>query len=101
MSLSQQFANAGWNLGSAHDRPAHFTAAQRSQQARGKSYASPTAGEPYEARQKREQAAQILENLELLIWHANARNEVCALLVLMLQDLPRGLAAHGPWVVFS
>ncbi|KAL5435484.1 hypothetical protein PMIN06_011083 [Paraphaeosphaeria minitans] len=46
--------------------PAQFTDSQRSQQARGKSYASKAAGEPYEARAKREQAAQILESVELL-----------------------------------
>jgi hypothetical protein len=57
-------------------RNPQFTEAQRSQQARGKSYASTSAGEPYEARQKREQAAQILNSMELLVWHSNVRNEV-------------------------
>lgn len=71
MPHNQQYFNA---IMSPNPR---FTDAQRSQQARGKSYASSTAGEPYEARRKREQAAQILESLELLVWHSNARNEVC------------------------
>lgn len=58
-----------------------FNAAQRSQQARGKLHASPTAGDAYLAREERERAAQILGSLELLIWHANARGEVGALIL--------------------
>lgn len=71
MPHNQQYFNTMLN-----SKP-QFTDAQRSQQARGKPYASKSAGEPYEARAKREQAAQILESLELLVWHSNARNEVC------------------------
>ena len=84
MPHNQQYLNTVLNPGmssssssSSSHRPAGFNAAQRGQQARGKAYASPTAGEPYEARQKREQAAQILGNLETLVWYANVRNEVC------------------------
>lgn len=79
MPHNQQYLNTVLNPGqSSSHQSTGFNAAQRSQQARGKPYASPTAGEPYEARQKREQAAQILGNLETLVWYANARNEVCA-----------------------
>ncbi|KAJ4297732.1 [Pyruvate dehydrogenase (acetyl-transferring)] kinase isozyme 2 [Kalmusia sp. IMI 367209] len=69
-----------------------FTPTQRSQQARGKSYASSTAGEPYEARRKREQAAQILANLELLVWHSNARNESVAQTRQHFQNIMLGLS---------
>ncbi|KAF1966218.1 hypothetical protein BU23DRAFT_560385 [Bimuria novae-zelandiae CBS 107.79] len=79
MPHNQQYLNTVLNTpGQSSTQPPAFTSAQRSQQARGKLYTSPTAGEPYEARQKREQAAQILGNLELLIWHANARRESVA-----------------------
>ncbi|KAJ4356165.1 [Pyruvate dehydrogenase (acetyl-transferring)] kinase isozyme 2 [Didymosphaeria variabile] len=74
----------------------HFTDAQRSQQARGKSYASSTAGEPYEARQKREQAAQILGSLELLVWHSNARNESVAQSRQHFQNIMLGLPDDEP-----
>lgn len=72
MPHNQPHSNA--MLGS--NASAQFTDAQRSQQARGKSYATQAAGEPYEARAKREQAAQILGSVELLVWHSNARDEV-------------------------
>jgi len=57
-------------------QPQPFTATQRSLQARGKPYATPAAGEAYETRQQREQAANILSSTELLLWYSAARNEV-------------------------
>jgi len=56
--------------------PPAFTPAQRLLQARGKPFTDTVEGESYEAHQKREQAAKVLENVELLIWYSNARNEV-------------------------
>ena len=76
MPHNQQYLDTVLNPGQSSTQPTGFSSAQQSQQARGKSYASPTAGEAYEARQRREQAAQILGNLELLVWHANVKNEV-------------------------
>ncbi|KAF2447335.1 hypothetical protein P171DRAFT_430232 [Karstenula rhodostoma CBS 690.94] len=73
-----------------------FTDAQRSQQARGKSYASKSAGEPYESRVKREQAAQILESLELLVWQSNARNESVAQTRQHFQNVMLGLPDAEP-----
>ncbi|KAF2257044.1 hypothetical protein BU26DRAFT_513767 [Trematosphaeria pertusa] len=55
-----------------------FTATQRSLQARNKPYEGAAAtreGEAYETRQRREEAASILQNLEMLIWYSSARNE--------------------------
>lgn len=76
MPHNQQYLDTVLNPGQSSIQPAGFSSAQQSQQARSKPYASPTAGEAYEARRKREQAALILGSLELLVWHANVRNEV-------------------------
>jgi hypothetical protein len=62
---------------------ASFSATQRSLQARHKD-ANVTAGsrkardaESYENRQKREEAATVLDSTEMLIWWSGVRNEVC------------------------
>jgi hypothetical protein len=64
----------------AFDQPPRaptFTAAQRSLQARNKEYnVVGKKEESYETRQKREEAARILESTEMLIWWSAARNEV-------------------------
>ncbi|KAH7359883.1 hypothetical protein BKA66DRAFT_471790 [Pyrenochaeta sp. MPI-SDFR-AT-0127] len=55
-----------------------FSATQRGLQARGKNYNGPAAvksAESYEQRQRREEAACILESVEMLIWYAASRNE--------------------------
>ncbi|KAF2262341.1 hypothetical protein CC78DRAFT_534837 [Lojkania enalia] len=55
-----------------------FTPIQRSLQARGQSFkttAAYTAGETYEARQKRKHAVEVLDSIELLIWYSAARHE--------------------------
>ncbi|KAJ4369173.1 hypothetical protein N0V83_006257 [Neocucurbitaria cava] len=57
---------------------AAFTPTQRSLQARNKLYnVSPgsKSAESYEQRQRRDEAACILESTEMLIWYAAARNE--------------------------
>ncbi|KAF9738137.1 hypothetical protein PMIN03_012103 [Paraphaeosphaeria minitans] len=92
MPHNQQYFNTMLNSKS----PAQFTDSQRSQQARGKSYASKAAGEPYEARAKREQAAQILESVELLVWHSNARNESVAQTRQHFQNVMLGLPDPKP-----
>ncbi|KAL5375475.1 hypothetical protein DPSP01_011173 [Paraphaeosphaeria sporulosa] len=92
MPHNQQYFKTMLNSNS----PAQFTDAQRSQQARGKSYATKAAGEPYEARAKREQAAQILESVELLVWHSNARNESVAQTRQHFQNIMLGLPKGEP-----
>jgi hypothetical protein len=59
-------------------RPAQqgFTAEQRSLQARNRPFASPADAESQASRLKRADAANILDSVEMLIWYANARNEV-------------------------
>ena len=55
-----------------------FTATQRSAQARHKDYTTRANGpqESYEARQRRDEAACILDSSEMLMWFAASRNEV-------------------------
>lgn len=64
--------------GSSTGNPQPFTPTQQSLQARNKPYSSPKAeAEQYEARQRRHEAAAILESVELLLWFSMTRNEVC------------------------
>lgn len=59
--------------------PSGFSATQRGLQARGKTHsglAAVKSAESYEQRQRREEAASILESVEMLIWYAASRNEV-------------------------
>jgi hypothetical protein len=54
-----------------------FSATQRSLQARNKDFgAVGKKEESYEVRQRREEAARILESAEMLIWWSSARNQV-------------------------
>jgi hypothetical protein len=70
-------------------RPGHtvaqtFSATQRSLQARGKDFNTPVSNkdESYEVRQRREEAARILESAEMLIWWSSARNQVHTLILI-------------------
>ena len=57
--------------------PNPFTPTQRSLQARNKAFdASAAAAETYEQRQKRDEAHAVLQDVQALMWHAVARNEV-------------------------
>ncbi|KAF2873097.1 hypothetical protein BDV95DRAFT_541873 [Massariosphaeria phaeospora] len=72
--------------------PPPLTPLQRSLQARGKSiHMAPRDAEPYEARQRREHAATVLENAEMLMWYAGARNEGLSQTRQHFQNLVLGL----------
>ncbi|KAF2792794.1 hypothetical protein K505DRAFT_325939, partial [Melanomma pulvis-pyrius CBS 109.77] len=83
--------------------PAPLTPAQRSLQARNKPFAlSPNNPEPYSLRQRRDQAASILENVETLLWYSAARHESItqtrlhfSKVVLGIEDGGREMEASG------
>ncbi|KAF2636512.1 hypothetical protein P280DRAFT_473060 [Massarina eburnea CBS 473.64] len=60
--------------------PPTITPTQRSAQARAKPYyALLGSGETYERTRRREEAVQILESVEMLVWYSGVRNEVCSI----------------------
>lgn len=74
-----------------------FARAQQSLQARNKPFASPSMAESYEARQRRQQAVEVLESVELLIWFSVARNEV----YIATPFLPASLSPFLNWLLLS
>lgn len=82
---------------SAHAAP--FTAAQRSAQARGKPFDTPgasgraraTSPESFASRQRRDEAAAILDSQEMLLWFSAARNESVAQTRRFYRDIVLGV----------
>ncbi|KAF2654093.1 hypothetical protein K491DRAFT_492290 [Lophiostoma macrostomum CBS 122681] len=77
-----------------------FTSTQQSLQARAKPFTSlsPSAtlsNESYESRQRRHNAANILDSVELLIWYSGARNESIAQTRTHYQNVLLGLSDEG------
>ncbi|KAJ4989292.1 hypothetical protein SVAN01_05197 [Stagonosporopsis vannaccii] len=79
-------SGSGYGSASGHGGQAGFTAAQRSAQARGKPFSNSNVSssssssaqkeaESFAQREKRLEAATILDSTEMLIWYAAARNE--------------------------
>lgn len=88
--------------GSSSTNPPAFTPTQQSLQARSKPYSSPTAeAEHYETRQRRHEAAAILENVELLMWFSMTRNESLAATRAHFTNISLGLEPPADSVIYK